>query len=156
MRALRKSIAVPAILSVIALAGCGGYDYGPTGQITGRLTMDGKPLPAGHAVTFMEMQKGYLAFGVTDANGDFEVKSWNEGYMPVGPYKVAIAPPAGTAPDTSQYSADELFEHPELMDEPGGKALFPRKYLSSTTSGLEYTVKEGENHFEIDLKSKST
>jgi hypothetical protein len=42
------------------------------------------------------------------------------------------------------------------MDEPGGKALFPRKYLSSTTSGLEYTVKEGENHFEIDLKSKSS
>jgi hypothetical protein len=146
-------IAFLPILS-FTLAGCGGYDYGPTGVITGRLTMDGKPLPAGHAVTFMEMQKGYLAFGVTDEEGNYEVNSWNDGYMPVGPYKVAIAPPVGTPPDTSQYSADELFEHPELMDEPGGKALFPRKYLATSTSGLEFEVKEGENHFDIDLKSK--
>jgi hypothetical protein len=152
MRALRQSIALSAILLVVAVVGCGGYDYGPTGSITGRLTMDGKPLPAGHAVTFMEMQKGYLAFGVTNENGDFEVKSWNEGNMPLGPYKVAIAPPAGTAPDTSKYSADELFEHPELMEERGGEALFPRRYLATSTSGLEYTVKEGENHFDIDLK----
>lgn len=154
MHSLRQMLAVPAALLAVSLAGCGGYDYGPTGNITGRLTMDGKPLAAGHGVTFMEMQKGYLAVGVTDENGDFEVKSWNDGNMPVGPYKVAIAPPAGTAPDTSQYSADELFEHPELMEEKGGDAQFPRKYLSNKTSGLEYTIKEGDNHFDIDLKSK--
>ncbi|MDQ3329598.1 MAG: hypothetical protein M3552_02920 [Planctomycetota bacterium] len=46
-----------------------------------------------------------------------------------------------------------MFENPELMEEPGGEALFPRKYLSTSTSGLEYEVKDGENDFEIDLKS---
>ncbi len=88
-------VAMSAILLVVALmsAAAATTMVRPV-TITGRLTLDGKPLPAGHGVTFMEMQKGYLAFGVTDEDGNFEVKSWNDGNMPVGPYKVLIAPPA--------------------------------------------------------------
>jgi hypothetical protein len=76
--------------------------------------------------------------------------------MPVGTYKVMIAPPAGTkTEDATQHTADELFDHPELMDEPAGKALYPRKYADTKTSGLSFPIVEGDNHFDIDLKSNA-
>ncbi len=48
------------LTAMLSVAGCGGNPYGPTGKITGRLTMEGKPLPAGHSVSFMQMEKGFL------------------------------------------------------------------------------------------------
>lgn len=153
--ALSRYVTSAGLFLVTAIVGCGGYDYGPTGTVTGRLTMDGKPLPAGHNVSFMDMEKGYLAFGTTDADGNFTVQSWNEGNMPAGKYKVTIAPPAGTAPaEEGNYSAEEIFDNPELLEAPAPNMVFPRKYGSTTTSGLEYQVEEGENHFDIDIKSK--
>lgn len=143
------------LCSIVVGSGCGGHDYGPTGEIEGRLTMDGKPLAPGHAVTFMDMERGYVAFGLTDKDGRFVVDTWNDGAMPVGEYKVMIAPPEGTsAAEEKEYTSDELFDNPELMDAPAGEAVYPRKYANTKTSGLVYTIKEGSNVFEIDLKSK--
>lgn len=139
------------LLVTLALGGCGGYDYGPTGKITGTLTMDGKPLAAGTAVSFMQMEKGFLAFGLTDAEGKFEVKSFNGGQMPVGKYKVMLAPPAAATPPAKEVSAEDAFENPELLD-PVVKADFPKKYRDTQTSGLEYEVQSGSNDFAIDLK----
>ncbi|MDZ4686120.1 MAG: hypothetical protein SH850_13715 [Planctomycetaceae bacterium] len=139
-----------AVLNLCTI-GCGGVDYGPTGKITGRLTMDGKPLAAGTAVSFMQMEKGFLAFGMTDADGKFEVDSFNSGDMPAGVYKVMIAPPAAPAP--KDVSAEEAFENPELRD-PTVKVEFPKKYRDTNTSGLEYEVKAGANDFPIDLTAK--
>ena len=111
-------------LAVVVIAiGCwGAVDYGPTGTVAGRLTMDGKPLPAGHNVSFMDMEKGYLAFGQTDAEGNFKVDSWNEGNMPVGVYKVMIAPPQNTqAVEIENLPSEERFDHPDL-GKPAGAA----------------------------------
>ncbi|MEQ1830078.1 MAG: hypothetical protein ABL921_29220 [Pirellula sp.] len=139
------------LLFAFTLLGCGGDPYGPTGKITGKLTMDGKPLPAGHAVSFMQMSTGFLAFGMTDAKGDFVVSSFNKGNMPIGKYDVMIAPPTGG--DVSNLSAEERFENPELTA-PKQRVLFPARYRETTKSGLQYEVTKGDNHFEIDLKSK--
>lgn len=138
-------------LLALSLIGCGGYDYGPTGTIRGKLTMQGKPLSPGTAVSFMQMEKGFLAFGLTDAEGKFEVKSWNEGAMPIGVYKVMVAPPASAPPPPQNYTAEELFDKPELLD-PVVKAEFPMKYRDTQTSGLEFEVKAGENSCEFDLQ----
>lgn len=148
-----RSWSVIAIASISAfLPGCGGYNYGPTGKITGRLTLDGKPLATGTAVSFMQMEKGFLAFGLTDADGKFEVKSWNNGDMPVGKYKVMLAPSTtSTAPPAKPPSAEEAFENPELVD-PVAKIDFPKKYRDTSTSGLEVEVKAGKNEFPLDLK----
>jgi len=141
------------LLTMLLLTGCGGTDYGPTGKVKGRLTMEGKPLSPGTAVSFMQMEKGFLAFGLTDAEGRFEVKSWNDGEMPVGVYKVMIAPPASAPPPPQNYTAEELFENPDLAD-PVVKAEFPQKYRDTQTSGLEFQIQTGENSFDIDLKAK--
>ncbi len=139
------------VLFCALLAGCSDDPYGPTGKVTGKLTLDGKPLAAGHAVSFMQMEQGFLAYGITDAEGNFEVKSWNAGAMPVGKYHVMIAPPGGDA-DTSSLSAEERFEQGQASGRE--KPTFPGRYRETTTSGLQYDIAEGENHFDIDLKSK--
>jgi hypothetical protein len=152
MREIIRSFTV--LMLVAAASGCGGDSYGPTGRVTGKLTVDGKPLAAGHAVSFMQMEKGFLAFGLTDADGNFEVKSWNQGNMPVGKYDVMIAPPGGGESEAdSSRSAEERFEAGQVS---GGKprVQFPVRYRETTTSGLHYAVVEGENHFDIDLKPK--
>jgi hypothetical protein len=136
-------------------AGCSGKpNYGPTAKVSGRLTMDGKPLPAGQAVSFMQMEKGFLAYGMTDNDGKFTLNSWNAGKMPVGTYKVFVAPPPRVEVDMAQISPEDRFEHPELVEPPMPKS-FPEKYRDAMTSGLEYAVKAGDaNNFEIDLKSE--
>ncbi len=149
MRGIVSSLMV--LTAMLSVAGCGGNPYGPTGKITGRLTMEGKPLPAGHSVSFMQMEKGFLAFGITDADGKFEVKSWNNGEMPVGKYDVMIGPPSGENADTSQMSAEERFDNPQPQKI---KVPFPVRYRETTKSGLSYEIKEGPNHFDIDIKSK--
>jgi len=138
--------------SFVLIAGC-GPNYGPTGKITGRLTLDGKPLPPGQAVTFMEMPKGFLAFGTTDAEGKFEVKTFNAGDMPIGVYKVQVAAAPASTKDAAQASAEDRFEKPEVLA-PRATTTFPKKYNDFMTSGIEYEVKQGTNHFDIDLKSK--
>jgi len=138
--------------SFLLIAGC-GPNYGPTGKITGRLTLDGKPLPPGQNVAFMEMVKGFLAYGTTDADGKFEVKTFNEGEMPIGVYKVQVAAAPASAKDAAQASAEDRFEKPEVLA-PRTASTFPKKYTDFVTSGIEFDVKQGDNHFDVDLKSK--
>lgn len=149
MREIFRRITV--LMVVATFLGCGGEPYGPTGKVTGKLTMDGKNLPAGHAVSFMQMESGFLAFGMTDAEGKFEVNSWNNGNMPIGKYDVMIAPPSGG--DVSNLSAEERFDNPESSSAKS-KVLFPSRYRETTTSGLNYEVTKGANNFDIDLKPK--
>ena len=142
-----------ATLFAIALHGCGGgHDYGPTGKITGKLTLEGKPLSAKTGVQFMEPLKGFLAFGETDAEGNFEIASWNGGQMPLGKYKVYITPPPGTPTEAANLNAEQRFDSPDQVEK-GPKLEYPQKYADKNKSGLEYEVKAGENHFDINLEA---
>jgi hypothetical protein len=149
MREIIRHFAV--FLFIACFVGCGGEQYGPTGRVNGKLTMDGKQLPAGHAVSFMQMEKGFLAFGITDAEGRYEIKSWNNGNMPIGKYDVMIAPPSGEA-DVSKLSAEDRFEQGGTSSK--SSIAFPKRYRETTTSGLQFEIAKGENHCDIDLKSK--
>jgi hypothetical protein len=138
----------------LLVAGCSqDADYGETGRINGRLTFEGEVLAPGHGVIFMDPIKGFLAYGETDIDGYYDVSSWNNGNMPAGTYKVYIGSPEPPAPRTD-LTPEEAFDHPELVDPPAPPMLFPRKYLDKDASGLEFTVKAGENEFNIDLKKE--
>ena len=146
--------AVGAISAGILFLGVGcskDFDYGETGRINGRLTFEGEVLAPGHGVIFMEPIKGFLAYGETDVDGYYDVSSWNNGNMPLGTYKVYIGTPPAPEPRTD-LTPEEAFDHPELVDPPAPPLEFPKKYLDRDASGLEFTVKAGENEFDIDLK----
>jgi hypothetical protein len=136
-----------SVLFVLAVAGCQeGVDYGPTGTVSGKLTMEGKPLLAGTQVVFMHPENGYAAFGNTDAAGAYKITSWNDGNLPVGKYQVMVQGPVGTDPDS--VTAEQMLE-PQM--EGIKEAEFPFKYRQTSTSGLSYEVKTGENTINIDL-----
>lgn len=157
---MRRSVAVIhgfcSLGIIAALIGCSSSLHeGPTGTITGQLTIDGNPAGAGFMVSFMEMNRGFLAFGTTDAQGRFRIDSWNAGDMPTGTYKVMVSPGNSTpARDPSTITAEEAFENPELIDPVQPKAPFHPRYRDTTTSQLEFEIKEGPNEFEIPLKTK--
>jgi hypothetical protein len=109
--------------------------------------MEKKPLSPGTQVVFMHPEKGYASFGTTDADGQFKITSFNDGKLPIGTYRVMIQAPAGVN-DPDSKSAEELLEPQTQGISP---AEFPFKYRQTSTSGLEYEVKEGPNTFEIDL-----
>ncbi len=114
--------------------------------------MNGQALPDGTKLIFMQPTNGYAGFGFTDAEGAYNIQWRRSGAnydgLPVGTYQVMLVP-AGTA-DVDEMSADEMLDGGPA---PAPKASLPIKYLRATTSGLEYTITEGENTIDIDLSA---
>lgn len=142
-------------LLTVPLAGCDEEDpLGPTGTVHGQLALDGQPLQAGTHVVFQHGDRGYLAYGTTNATGEFTIDSWNNGQLPVGGYEIAIQPPKPKV-DLESIDAQQLIEHPELAKQARTVVDFPSTYRSPITSGLKYTVNTGDNRFEIELHKQT-
>ncbi|MFK7767187.1 MAG: hypothetical protein AB8B55_08190 [Mariniblastus sp.] len=142
-----------SIVLVVGLVGCGGTDFGPIGSIAGKLSMDGKPLPAGSKVIFQDNISGHMGFGITLDDGSFGIEWRREGTiydgLPVGSYQVMIIP-AG-AMDVDEMTADEMLDGGPAAPP---KATIPAKYYRISSSGLEYDIVEGENAINIDIPSR--
>lgn len=152
MNKLTTSIPV-LLLFACFFAGCGGNEFGPIGEISGKLTLDGQPLEAGTKVIFMQPSQGYTGFGITNESGDYEIEWRRSGTtyngLPVGKYEVMLVP-AGAVDIDSVSAEDMLSGGPK----PGPKVAIPAKFLRNSTSGLSYDVVEGKNEINIDARSK--
>lgn len=154
MRIALASWCFAALFCVVS--GCGGTNFGPMGSVSGKLTMDGKPLDAGTQLLFMQMEKGYAGFALTDAEGNYQLKwmredkTWTE--MPVGSYKILVQPPE--VKNVEELSADEMLAGGD-KDLAPAKPVFPKMYQQHSTSGLVFEIKEGENKHDINLDSKA-
>jgi hypothetical protein len=122
-------------VALLCSAGCGEgtpSDTPELGNVTGTVTMDGKPL-ANVVVTF-EPESGKPSFGGTDAEGHYDlVYSKNEKGAKIGLHTVRITTPT---------------EGPEDK----GKDPVPAKY--NTKSTLKKEVKAGTNEINLELTSK--
>ncbi len=127
---LPSNLAMCAIVVLlIALCGCG--QRFEMGQVSGRVTYRGKPLPEG-TVMFVP-ENGLGAAGGIRPDGTYRVltKRPFDGAT-VGRHKVCVMPPF--QPQTPGYPAIDL------------------KYQDAESSGFEFEVKGGvENVFDIDL-----
>ena len=132
-------VTLACLSSVTVLVGCGGDAN--LGDVTGVVTLDGKPLPDAF-VTFTPQEagpdsNGTATFGRTAADGSYRMYFTDDKMgSTLGPNSVSI--------ETWDVSSDG----------PGTKEIVPNVYNSKTT--LVADVKSGKNSFNFDLKSDAS
>ena len=124
------------IALLLLLAGCGtsGTAIAP---VSGRVTLDGKPLAQG-VVCFVS-PAGYASSAPLQPDGSFRLVSQYGKGIPPGDYRVAIAPASDLA------AMDMTGKTPKTASE------IPAKYQSVTTSGLSATVDGQHGVFTFSL-----
>ncbi|QDU60238.1 hypothetical protein Pan216_10770 [Planctomycetes bacterium Pan216] len=117
------------------LTGCEGD--GRVCQVSGRVTIDGEPVPAG-SVLMMSEDGRRTSAAELQPDGTYRVR------CQPGHFMVALVPPPGPDPfsDTAPDATSTPLEVP-----------IPRKYQDVGTSGLEVQVPQGESTFDIDIDS---
>lgn len=166
MPAMFRITCFPAWLSTIGLcllAGCGkvndGYT-GPRGEVEGTITYNGEPIPEGSSVMFQSAEgKTYVGVALVTEDGKYQLKYSGTRLLPAIAYKVQITPPPiedDGAPDPATADPSELTpeamaarakEHADANPPP-----FPARYGNVQTSGLTFTVEEGANTADFELK----
>jgi hypothetical protein len=122
---------------VLLAAGVAAQDKKPEPKgepVSGRVTLDGKPLSAG-VVTFVS-KDGKTTVAAPVIDGRFLAT------VPVGEYAVGITPPRPPR------------EKDPKEKPPAPAPVIPAKYGDPKTSGITYKVTDGKQDFDIDLKSK--
>jgi hypothetical protein len=133
-----------SLLLAVACSGCGSQLK--TEEVTGTVTLNGKPLELIH-VEFWSSE-GPRSIGKTDDSGNFflELDDRTMKGAVVGTHKVMLR-------DTWPMKDDYLSESGEWVDKSDGKR--PRihsKYYDVSSTPLSFTVKSGEkNHFAIEV-----
>jgi hypothetical protein len=93
-------------------------------------------------VVFAPASGGKPATGSIESDGSYTLNTSREVGLAAGKYNVAV-------------SVREMPQNVKRGDRPPpGKLLIPEKYEQSTTSGLEYEVKPGDNTIDIELTSR--
>lgn len=129
------AVATATVVLLASLGGCGKAAV-PTGNVTGRVTAQGKPLSLGQ-VRLVKADGVPVGSAALTPAGEFQFDK----PVPVGEYRVAIGPPGEAAPAGA----------PDPQLEQALKAI-PPKYRHETTSGFVATVKEGDNAYRFDMK----
>lgn len=127
------------LLLAAALAGCGAKTPDNVGQVSGKVTLEGQPLPDA-LVTFAPVKPGgSTAAGKTDAGGNYQLhySSGVEG-AEIGENRVAISTYDEGSPDIEP-------PRPKVPEK------VPLKY--NIRSELVRDVKQDANTFDFDLKT---
>ncbi len=129
--------------------GCGGpSDQPELGQVTGTITLDGKPL-SGTAVVF-QPDNGRPAKGITDAEGKYELTYIRQTKgTKVGPNRVEITPSEDGEVEESENADEESKSATKRSN--SGKPTIPARY--NVRSELKADVKAGKNTFDFHLES---
>jgi hypothetical protein len=128
--------------------GCAPSDQPELGQVSGTITLDGKPL-SGIGVVF-QPESGRPARGMTNAEGKYELTYIRQTKgTKVGLNRVEIAPneDAGAEDDESSEDVSKASSKQSIS----GKPVIPARY--NVRSELKVDVKSGQNTFDFKLES---
>lgn len=137
-------------LPILLLGGCGEAPP-PVTVVTGRVTIEGRPLPRVRVEFIPEQATGakfLRSMAVTDGNGQFEL-TCDDGRLGAvkGWHKVVIAPDnRGTHRDRNPFEPEHTKE--AVVDEP----TVPARYMSVNTTPERFEVKTGVNEATIRIK----
>ena len=123
------------ITSGVMLAIYGGCRRHLGADITGTVTINGKPAPAGKVV-FYPREEGAIAAGVIQPDGRYRIQTGSTLSLKPGAYRVAVA----------------VYEGDGSTGGTGGlRWLGAERFASPDTSGLEYLIEYGSNTVDFDL-----
>ena len=139
-----SSVLPITLLILLLVIGCG--DPGK-GTISGKVTYQGKPVSSGF-VTFVP-EKGTPIHADIQSDGSYRVEK-----VPIGLVKIGVQPKSGL--DTLQSSAmprnPQDYGKFKGIAETQSKTAIPPQYSDPNQSGLTYTVKKGQQQYDIILK----
>jgi hypothetical protein len=133
------------VFLLLAIAGCGGGRTAVT--ITGTVSYQGKPLPAGR-ISFIG-PGGQVASALISEDGGFEASN-----VPLGQVKVGVSTPLPPPPEIIKAAKEgkRRFGKGNPITVDSNTVSIPAKYSDPATSGLTLTVTEGAQPFVIELK----
>lgn len=132
------------ILLAAAVAGCGKNPLGRQ-KVSGRITLDAKPLAQG-SIGFEPQQPGGVSSGAMIREGAYTIEELKG--LPPGKYRVRIS----AADMSDEQQGDAIVTPPGGAPPRARKDLIPPKYNTQTELSVE--VKAGANRLDFDLKSK--
>jgi hypothetical protein len=135
-RSGRVRLWIAATLMAGACVGCGSQSKV---AITGKVTLQGKPVTSG--MVAMDDGKGAHLVAPLNSNGEFAIENSETIKIPEGSYQVAVLPP----------KADFPVDPTQMATAPKADVNVPMKYRDSKTSQITLEVKEGDNALEIDM-----
>ena len=168
---VRRSLFLLGALLLTGAVGCGGSGKG---TVTGKVTLDGKPLPAGK-ISFVGASGKAATADISDGQytatnvptGDVKVtvqtspiKQEADRLLASGRYSSAgrSRVPASKLPaNVREHVQEEAARNAEMLKK--GKELLaryrpvPDKYGKPDSSGLHVSVTRGENSFDVPLTS---
>lgn len=123
--------------------GCGGQGKG---TVSGKVAYQGKPLPSGF-VTFVP-EKGTPVHADIQSDGSYRIEN-----VPIGPVKIGVQP-------KSAQNTLQSFPMPRNPKDYGKlqavmtkkETQIPPQYADPNKSGLTYTVRQGQQQYDIALK----
>jgi hypothetical protein len=131
------------LCGVLALAGCGKPGPGKLYPVSGKVTINGKPMTSGFVGFAPEASPGtgsraqFMATGTIGSDGTYEIKTDGKPGAPLGKYKATINP---GMPTTKEEAANM------------GKLPFDRSYTDPAKSPLAVEVVESPQAGAYDLK----
>jgi hypothetical protein len=134
---MKQFVRWESILTIVllgVLSGCSRGDLPELAPVTGKVTLDGKPVRSG-LISFVPDPSrgtdGTPGIGNIDENGNYRIATLEADGAQVGFHKVRA------------YVLE------------GGVPAIPERYLDPDKSGLTFEVKAGqENVFDVELKSQ--
>ncbi len=128
------------VMFLLATFGCEANQK--TAALSGKITLDGKPITQGSVLfTASGGEKRNAASGDIKADGSYAVQIGQTEKLIVGEYIAVVV------------SREPSTPHPDGGPPTPGALITPEKYGDPQTSGLRYNVRPGENIIDIVLIS---
>lgn len=138
-----KVAAVALAVCLFSIAGCGSGDGLNRKALSGKITLDGAPIPNG-SITFEPLQTGGISGGGVYTNGEYKIEQ--KVGLPPGKYRVTLTGDDGSnfAVSAGKMPGDDIM--------PARKNFIPDGWNESKQE-IEVTD-SGKNVIDFELKSK--
>ncbi len=132
----RRILSFVLLVGTAVFNGCGRSEFA---SLTGRVTLDGEPLPTA-VITFIS-DDGTSGYANVEPDGDYVAKSGSDEGLKPGKYRISVV----------------AFKPEVITDRKEAKTpqpITPPRYTDPAQSGFEFNLTDAGGTYDLELKSK--